>query len=197
MKRIAVVVVLGAALLWYATRAKPASHAPHAAPATGEVPASSTARAAGARPVEHVTALASADERRAVADRIAAAQQRRGALHAAAPPSLPVLDTGDLPAVKTTLKAAMHEVLSHLSDCYEASAAELPRGELRVVAKLTLTGDPDVGTLIDAHQLADGSGAPVPATFDDCVRGVLQSLELPPLAEGDTLDVTYPFMFSR
>ena len=40
------------------------------------------------------------------------------------------------------------------------------------------------------------SEAPLPAGFDDCLRSTLQTLELPPLAEGNEVKVTYPFMFS-
>jgi hypothetical protein len=36
---------------------------------------------------------------------------------------------------------------------------------------------------------------PLPASFDECLRTTLESLELPPLAEGDTVRVTYPFVF--
>ena len=68
--------------------------------------------------------------------------------------------------------------------------------DVTVAAHLRLVGDPDVGTLIDdAGPLADATGQPLPAAFDDCLRGTFQTLALPPLAEGDEVSVTYPFVF--
>jgi len=64
-----------------------------------------------------------------------------------------------------------------------------------VVASLTLTGDPDIGTLIDADQLFDQHGQPLPAALDACLRARFQTLELPALAEGDKITVRYPFAF--
>ena len=73
----------------------------------------------------------------------------------------------------------------------------LEREQLELVAELTLTGDPDVGTLIDAKELADKAGTKLPATFDDCLRTTFQSLALPPLKGGDIVTVHYPFVFSH
>jgi hypothetical protein len=42
----------------------------------------------------------------------------------------------------------------------------------------SLVGDPDVGTLIDASALSGTDGTALPPQFDDCVRGVMQGLEL-------------------
>jgi hypothetical protein len=88
----------------------------------------------------------------------------------------------------------MKEVLPMLADCYAKAGSSVPH-ELTVRAHLRLTGDPDIGTLIDADKATDTDEAPLPAAFDDCLRSTLQSLELPPLAEGDQVTVTYPFVF--
>ena len=73
----------------------------------------------------------------------------------------------------------------------------MKQSHLEIVAKLDLTGDRDINTLIDAPQLADQHGDPLPAKFDDCMRTALQQLELPPLAEGDHVLVHYPFVFNK
>jgi hypothetical protein len=91
----------------------------------------------------------------------------------------------------------MREVLPFLADCYgEARATTLSADHLEIHAHLTLTGDPDIGTVIDAGQLFDDDDQALPTKLDDCIRSTLQSLELPPLGDGDTLDVTYPLVFS-
>jgi hypothetical protein len=188
MKRLALVAVLAIALVWclrdLVTVSKPV-----------EVSAGS---ASGL--VDHIKTL-KADERRDVAGRIASAQ----ASHTATPrpslppitaiPTTPALDSHDPVSMKQTLRAAMHEVIVHITGCYEASFSTRGHKALMLVAHLTLTGDPDIGTLIDAPQLKDTSGKPLPDALDDCLRDTFQSLELPPLAEGDHMVVDWPFTF--
>jgi len=198
VKRVVIVGVLGAVALvvWYMRRSDTTLAATSA---TGEprttAPAPDPARAGspGRRPPAHVTRL-SADERRQVADQIATAQATR--YHATPPrPSLAPLGEAAAPSLKTSIRDAMREAHPYLVDCYEQALPTLPHPYVRVTAKMTLTGDPDVGTLIDAEQLVDDTGQPVPAKFDDCLRTTFQSLELPPLSEGDVVKVHYPFVF--
>jgi len=178
-------------------RAETTPATPNSAPRTGDRTAT---HASPPRPraVDHVVELSAAN-RAQVASQIADAQRARTS-HYAAPtpaPSLPAavpLDQ-DLDALKTTLRSAMHDVLPHLQACYERALPSLATPNFTIKAQLALTGDPDIGTLIDAKQLLDGDGVPLPAALDDCLRSSLQSLELPPLSEGSTIAVTYPFMF--
>jgi hypothetical protein len=148
--------------------------------------------------VAHVRTFASGDERREVADQIASAQASR-AQSATPPPRLPpIADTftsSDPVTMKQTVRGAMREVVAHLMTCYEGSLSTRGRKDLHIVAHLTLTGDPDIGTLIDAPQLFDDQGAPLPPQLDDCLRDTLQSLELPPLTEGDHVNLDYPITF--
>jgi hypothetical protein len=91
----------------------------------------------------------------------------------------------------------MREAIPDLAGCYTQALPTLASPDLRITAQLTLTGDPDVGTLIDAKQLFDHEGKALPPTLDDCLRARFQELELPPLAEGDQVEVHYPFVFSN
>jgi hypothetical protein len=161
-------------------------------PGAAQPPARS---AAPARPPQHVTKLASAEERARIAEQIERARSARAAIHAPAPPSLPraQLDPKDLDSFKTTLRDAMHEVLPLLAECYTAARPRLDGSQLVVKAHLSLVGDPDVGTLIDADRLA--ATVELPRELDACLRDTLQKLELPPLAEGDKLTLTYPLVF--
>lgn len=203
MKNLAAVALIAAAVLvWYLRRH---GHSPAAAPATATQASRATATpgapgaaaAAAAKPPEHATKL-SPEERRQVADRIAAAHTVRHSVPA--PPSLPAarpaLDPADTEGFKTTIRSGMKEVIPMLADCYDKAGSSVGN-QITVRAHLVLTGDPDIGTLIDANQLTDPQDATYPAGFDDCVRSTLQSIELPPLAEGDEVKVTYPFVFSR
>src|SRR5438270_14063611 len=99
-----------------------------------------------------------------------------------------------MPIDKETIRDAMKEVQQQLLECYESALPTLARKDFGIKAEMTLTGDPDVGTLIDAKQLFDDQGQPLDAKLDDCLRSTFQSLELPPLAEGDEIKVAYPFV---
>jgi hypothetical protein len=191
-----VVLAVIAVVLWY-------RHGPNTASSKGPTDkASVTASAsmpspshgAASKPPQHATPI-TADQRREIADRIASAH----AVHRVeAPPTLPkpTLDPNDVDTFKTTIRGAMKEVIPMLADCYDkAGSAVAP--EITVRANLVLTGDPDVGTLIDAKELTDPNGGTFDKGFDDCIRSTLQSVELPPLAEGDEVHVTYPFVFRR
>jgi hypothetical protein len=180
-----------AIVVWYARRgdattsSSPSLEAQHGA--TAPTPAQV------AKPVAHVTQL-SPDERQRVADRIATAQRDR-AVHAGPRPELPPESGMDAETFKHTLQAAMREAHDFIKGCYEKALPSLPDPHIKVTAHLTLTGDPDVGTLIDANQLVDTTGKPLPKDFDDCLRNTFQTLELPPIGNGQVFRVNYPFEF--
>ena len=201
MKASVGLVLVGAAIgvCWYMR--KPTDSAAHDNRATtvrGAAADPSTAPAAS-KPIAHATKLASADERKQLADRIAQAQSVRAAVHATAAPSLPAaptLDPDNLEGIRMTIRTAMSEVLPLLRDCYVKAIPSLATDTTKITATLTLTGDPDIGTVIDAHEIRDGDGNPLPAAFDDCLRDTMQNIALPPLESGK-LEVHYPFVFSH
>lgn len=204
MKRVAVVVALAAiaGAIWYLRR--PAATAASSSAGSEPAPVANPPP-----PIATVTKLATQGERNQLARRIASAQAGRAtasrgaagtaATRASAAPSLPpqAVDDNQAETLKVEIRTAMREVIPLLAECYEAALPGLAEPELRIVAELALTGDPDIGSLIDAKQLADGAGKPLPAGFDDCLRTTFQSLALPPLAEGDRFEVHYPFVFAK
>lgn len=195
-------VAIGA--FWY-SRKSPA--APPTAPTGSATPTSAAAATASPTrpdlppPPQHVRKLASAEERGQLVERIAAAQQRRKSARTIGPRSAGEASEGTSQpgeVNRDSIKSAMHEVLPFLAECYSQARAgsALPADHLEIHAHFTLAGDPDVGTMIDAKQLFDDDKHALPATLDDCIRGTLQTLELPPLGDGDTVEVDYPLMFS-
>jgi hypothetical protein len=204
MKRATVVVglVVIAGAIWYGQRphstrasATPSAAAPPAVASPAVAPSKGAAVAVTAARVEKVMKLANAEERRQLAERISAAQAGRAMTHAPAPPRLPDAE----PAInKVSFRAAMRELIPMLKECYETALPTLPSPDLEFTAKLRLTGDPDVGTIIDADALVDKTtGEPLPEAFDDCLRGTFMQMALPPIAEGDKLEVHYPFKFAQ
>jgi len=194
--------VIAVVLVWYLTRG---SDSPHATAAPSASAPGSASPKPG--PIERVKKVTHA-ERNELAKQIAAARAGRAAPAAPAGPSLPAggsarphlpegkLDPGDVDSFKTTFKSAMKDVVPYLAECLDKHSAVLPQ-ELNVRAKLNLTGDPDIGTIIDTDGLTDDKDGPLQQEFDLCVRDALAGLELPPLAEGEQVRVTYPFLFSR
>jgi hypothetical protein len=202
------IVAAGAIWHWYprSDHAGPALAGSAAANVNIGTPAYTAPTTPALPPPQHVRKLASAEERRDLAERIGAAQATRRAARAAHHSTLTSADSTDQGSFgsghegdmdKDVIKGAMHEVLPFLSDCYgDARGTTLTADHLEVKAHFTLTGDPDIGTLIDAKQLEDDAKHPLPSKLDDCMRAAIQTLELPPLGDGDTIEVDYPLMFS-
>jgi hypothetical protein len=151
------------------------------------------------KPTQVIRLSHGAEERRRIAEQITrAVAARKSAAEAAhtsstAPPQLPADPTAmDSPQhVLEQMQGALAQVKGFVADCVKQSATHISGFK----ANLALTGDPDIGTLIDASRLTTADGSPVPAAFDACVRDVMQTLELPPMALGDSFAVNYEFQF--
>jgi len=191
---VAIAIVLGV-VLWLRRgpdthTGRDASGAP--ASASAGAPARATATPRAAAPPTHVTRLASPAERQAVADRIAAAHGARIAQAPPHPPSLPDDDHGhDLDRASATLRRALDEAIPFLAGCYRTGSDQ----ERRPAVMMTLVGDPDVGTLIDAGPLLDPAGKPLDGELESCLRTTLGSLELPPLGSTEPIHIQYSFRF--
>lgn len=209
----AVIAVVAAGAIWHWYPRTPVSAA---VARTGSATSNATAQAGAPAftapttpalpPPQHVRKLASADERRELVAHIAAAQSARKAARAPRHSLLGSADSTDQGSFgsdhegemdKDVIRGAMKEVLPYLADCYgEARATTLHTDHLEIRAHFTLTGDPDIGTVIDANQLFDDDKQALPTKLDDCIRSTLQTLELPALGDGDTIEVDYPLIFS-
>src|SRR4051812_1065817 len=126
-----------------------------------------------------------------MADRIAAAREARAQQTRRPPPSLEgEPDTGhDFDRVAPKLKQALGEAIPFLAECYKTGSS-VPR---TAAVKLTLTADPEIGTLVGADQLLDEAGKPLDAELDSCLRTTLGSLQLPPLDATRDLHMMYSF----
>jgi hypothetical protein len=209
MRRRVLLVGAGAALalalglaLWL--RAPRTGRAPSAGGAEGEAPASGSgaggARSVGEAPAgpggaKHVRRL-SAEDRRRLGEQIAAARRaaREAAAKAAAgrgapPPSDDV--TVPLEQAGKPLQDALQESIGILAECYR----QQPGGESvrNATALMTMTSDPELGTVIDTGAIRDADGRPLDAKLDQCMRDTIDSLALPPLGTGGKLELQYTF----
>jgi hypothetical protein len=163
-----------------------------AAAAATTPPGTAPALGSAVRPPDHVTRLATPADRQAVADRIAAAHAQRARQ---VPPQQPSLPSGepdtshDLEHASPRLKVALQQAIGFLAECYKTA----PITNRRPAVQMTLTGDPDVGTLISADQLIDPEGKPIDPELEGCLRITLSSLELPPLGNTGDLHLQYSF----
>lgn len=108
--------------------------------------------------------------------------------------SLRTIPAEDRQAITAAVDDALPSVMPLLQACYDRARPELARADFTSEVDLTLIGDPDIGTRIDADVLLDPRNR-LPRAFVDCLRSELQLLELPPLADGEHVTLTYPFAF--
>ncbi len=138
-------------------------------------------------------------QRAEIAAQIAAARAARAERKPAAPteakPATPPDPNQDYAAYVESFAVGMGDALQPLigtlASCVKDKGSS---GSHRNAAvQITLEGDPDVGTLITTDSIADGTGQPVTPELDNCVRGVLDAAELPPIKEGATLKTEFTF----
>jgi len=134
----------------------------------------------------------SREERRELGERIAAARQRARAAANSGPGS-DADDVIPIEEAKGALKAGMEAAIPMLAECYK----QLPGADAmrEAAAQMTMTSDPDLGTVIDTGGITDAAGKPLPAKLDECMRDTIDSLALPPLPRGGVMKVQYTFRF--
>lgn len=183
------------------------SPAEHALPTTGAAPVRATHPASGSDPgpgpstppaspgevrqgpVRRLTT----DERRRLGEQIAAARQR--AREAAGRPATGPAEDDVIPLeqVSGPLKDGLEASIHLLAECYPQQPGTDAMRD--ATARMTMTSDPDLGTVIDTEGIQDAAGAPIAARLDECLRDTIDSLALPPLGKGGKLKLQYTFKF--
>jgi hypothetical protein len=140
--------------------------------------------------------------RRELAQRIAVARMRREDGAAARSGHTPALESsGDAPPApalvgtlsKDDIRTAVREVAPLLTECFEKALPHLTVRHGNIVSHLRFTGEPDVGTVVEAEGLDGEPGFIGDPEFAECWTQTLLSIELPPLEAGGEVKVTYPF----
>jgi hypothetical protein len=109
------------------------------------------------------------------------------------PPALPALP-GMLS--KDEIRKGVRAVIPLLAECYDAAQDRLAIKTGRIEVKMHLTGEPDIGTLIESAEIGGDKHFTGDADLVECLQQTMLSVELPPIAEGGTIDVTYPIEFA-
>ncbi|HEY5946392.1 MAG TPA: hypothetical protein VIV40_12905 [Kofleriaceae bacterium] len=201
MKKLAValaVVLLVALIVWRLW--------PHSAPSSSRaVPAQSQAGRGSAAP-SRVRRL-SPDERKQLGAKIQAAIQReveraraaRSGRGAAPSPTGAAGTTGtpdDIPnialeQVAKPMQEALQAAIPLLADCFTKHDGNT------AAALMTMTSDPELGTVIDTDAINDADGKPLDPKVDSCLRDTIDSLALPPLGQLGKLNIQYTFRFDE
>ena len=193
----ALYVVLGGGGLG-APGARAPADAPAAPAAPGPGPAAAPEARAATRP--GVRRLADAAERERVMAAIVQARARRRAAAssgaaagpAGPPPSLPEPEMS-----KDDIKDGVHAIAPLLAECYDQARDRGPVPHRTVIrAEVKVTGEPDVGSLIESADLSSEDGGLADPAFAECLHETMMSVELPPLPDGGVITFTYPFVFS-
>lgn len=105
------------------------------------------------------------------------------------------LSQAELDALRTPLLDALKDIEPMIKDCWKQAMPERPDVEIK--AAMFLSGDPDIGTLVDSQDVTDHDGKPLPQKLQDCVYDVFTGIELPPLREGDKVKFTSVITFTH
>ena len=204
---LAIVVVVVAIVIgvrrWSSRDAPPPAAAAGASPAAAGAAAEPGKPAAGSTAARPTTGAddgrhgdvrrLSREERRQLGERIAAARSRARAAAASSGTGSEGDDIIPIEEAKGALKAGMESAIHMLAECYKP----LPGADAmrEAAAQMTMTSDPDLGTVIDTAGITDAAGKPLPAKLDECMRDTIDSLALPPLPRGGVMKVQYTFKF--
>jgi hypothetical protein len=206
MRKIGLVVLVGGALalvIWWRSLATgptpPAGTADrssslgeaHTAHGPGPGSAAVSARP-GEAPQSQVRRLTS-DDRRRLGEQIAAARQRARAAEPSTATGSADDDFIPVEQVGKPLKDGLTAAIHLLADCYP----QQPGGDAMrdATALMTMTSDPELGTVIDTDEIKDAAGNPVAPKLDECLRDTIDSLALPPLGKRGKVHVQYTFKF--
>jgi hypothetical protein len=195
------VVVVGAMIIvtWYQRRERAleneALRAAQPAVPASPLPTPSVATGTTAGSAERVRKI-DKQAREAILDRIRTARAARSNSGAPAEHAAPALPTLSGTISKDDIRAGVRAVIPLLAECYSAAQDRLPIKTGKIVVQMHLTGEPEAGTLIEKAEIEGDAHFTKDAELVECLQQTMLSVELPPIAEGGTIDVTYPIEFA-
>jgi hypothetical protein len=135
------------------------------------------------------------EERRRLGDELSAALARQraastptGSSNTASATSVPIVALED---AGPDLQQALQESIELLAECYK----QRPGAPRNATARMVMTSDAELGTVIDTDRLTDADGAPLETALETCLRDTIDSLALPPLGKPGKLQLQYTFKF--
>ena len=111
----------------------------------------------------------------------------------ALPPSSLRRDVLDKAALRYAIKSAQPLVL----ECYVAARGRLAKPDGTITVVVRLTGEPGVATLVESTKLEGDPQFLADPDLVECIQESLMPVELPPMAEGGSIEVSYPFTIAH
>lgn len=191
------VAMIASAVMWWQRRTSPvppakaqpgaATHAPAPAATPSAAPAATSAKTRKLSPVE----------RKQLGEQIAAAVHKTREARAAQAKATGTAVADEDPvipleAVGPELEDDLTAAIPILAECFQHAGITDPR---TAVAQMTMTSDPDLGTVIDTADILGPDGKKLGSTLDTCLRDSIDSLALPPLGQPGKLQIQYSFKF--
>ena len=96
---------------------------------------------------------------------------------------------------KEYIRETIHEAIPMIKECYDLALEENPKLSGRLDVHFTISGEPDVGGLVDESDVVAEEGLAFNETLEDCVRETVYTLEFPPPEGGGVVKVRYPLRF--
>lgn len=145
-----------------------------------------TARARVANPV-------SPAQREQLLREIAAARGARKEAPAGTPQNQPP-QPGTLP--KEYIREQVKEILPLIQECYVNALEKAPDLQGRIILKFTISGEPDIGGLVESAEVGEVSPGLNNPSLQECMRESMYALRFRPPQGGGAVSVTYPFVLS-
>lgn len=155
--------------------------------------AATTAATAGSATAPGRIKKITPEQRRELEKKIDTARAARVHAGATAPPSLPARHEGGIEDLPPGALDMLNAALPYLGACYGNGARMT--GPHRALVLMSMHGDPDVGTLIDPGEMHDENGAAIDPEIASCLTSTLQSLQLPPLGDGNSVQLQFTFRY--
>jgi hypothetical protein len=132
-----------------------------------------------------------ADARLALMQRIKTAREAREARESGkpAPAAAPAPSTDDTEPLGGSLNAesvkdGIMEILPLFEECYTAAVERGSVKTMNVTFDMTITGEPDVGTLVDHAEIGGDAAVLADTELTTCLHETMMSVELPPTTKG-------------
>jgi hypothetical protein len=133
---------------------------------------------------------ASAAQRAQLLREIAAARSARKE----APPGAPQGGPGTLD--KEYIREQVREIVPLIQECYVNSLKRRPDLQGRIVLQFTISGEPDLGGLVESAEVGEVSPGLNDPSLQECMRESMYALRFRPPQGGGAVSVTYPFVLS-
>jgi len=96
---------------------------------------------------------------------------------------------------KEYIRGTVREAIPLIKECYHLALEENPELSGRLDVNFTISGEPDVGGLVEESDVVAEEGLAYNETLEDCVRETVYTLEFPPPEGGGVVKVRYPLRF--